>query len=168
MDIRAFDDSRKTDLQNFQTEYEGLKTQYSATIAAAIQESQPAAQNTLIQKVLSLNQNMTNAIRGIITKLSQGTSEIDTATVEQLTVDLIKYQQDYQNLKDSMDKLQTLKMIDATTSKKLISAVSAYNIYLFALCILCLSVIMLAIRASWSTNVVKEVTGGFKRMASGR
>jgi hypothetical protein len=168
MDLHAFADSRKTDLQNFQTQYEGLKSQYSMTITAAIQEADPASQNTLIQKVLTMNQNMSDAIRGIITKLSQGTTEIDTATVDQLTLDLIKYQQDYQNLKDSMDKLQTLKMIEATTNSRLQSAVSAYNIYLFALCILCLSVIMLAIRASWTTNVVKEVTGGFKRMASGR
>jgi hypothetical protein len=164
MDLLAFTDSRRTDLQNFQTEYDGLKTQYSTTISAAIQEPDPAAQNTLIQKVLTLNQNMSAAIRDIIGKLNKGTSEVDTATVDKLTADLIKYHQDYQTLQQSMDKLQTLKMMEATTSNKLISAVSAYNIYLVALCILCLSVIMLAIRASWTTNIVKGVTGGFRKI----
>lgn len=168
MDLQVFDDTRKTDLQNFQTQYSALKTQYSTSISAAIQETDPAAQNTLIQKVLTLNQNMSDAIRGIVTKLNQGTSEIDTATVDQLTADLIKYQQDYQTLKQSMDKLQTLKMISATTTDKLMSAVSAYNIYLVALCILSLSVIMLAIRASWSTNIVKEVTGGLRKIVGSR
>jgi hypothetical protein len=161
--MQAFEDSRKTDLQNFQTQYESLKSQYSTTISAAIQEPDPAAQNALIQKVLSINQNLTDAIRSIISKLQQGTDKIDTATLEQLTADLIKYQKDYQSLKDSIDKLQTLKMIQATTTTKLNAAIWSYNIYLAVLCILCLVVIMMAIRASWTTNVVKEVTGGFKR-----
>jgi SMC interacting uncharacterized protein involved in chromosome segregation len=162
--MQAFVDSRKTDLQNFQTQYDSLKTQYSTAISAAIQEADPASQNTLIQKVLTVNQNLTEAIRGIITKLNQGTDQIDTATLDGLTADLIKYQQDYQNLKTSIDKLQTLKMIEATTTKKLDAAIWAYNIYLAALCILCLVIIMLAIRASWTTNVVKGLTGGFKSL----
>lgn len=166
--MQAFEDSRKTDLHNFQTQYESLKSQYSTAIAAAIQETNPTSQNAMIQKVLALNQNLTETIRTIITKLNQGTNEIDTATVNSLTADLIKYQQEYQNLKTSIDKLQTLKMIQATTTKKLNAAVWSYNIYLIALCLLCLVVIMMAIRASWTTNVAKEVTGGFKKLAGGR
>jgi hypothetical protein len=166
--MQAFEDSRNTDLQNFQTQYAALKTQYSTAISAAIQEKDPAAQNNLIQQVLTVNQNLTEAIRGIITKLNQGTDKIDTATLDSLTADLIKYQQDYQNLKTSIDKLQTLKMIQATATKKLDAAIWSYNVYLAALCILCLVIIMLAIRASWTTSVVKEVTGGFKRLVGGR
>jgi hypothetical protein len=166
--MQEFVDSRNTDLQNFQTQYAALKTEYSTAISAAIQETSPAAQNTLIQKVLTTNQNLTETIRDIITKLSQGTDQIDTAILDDLTADLIKYQQDYKNLKTSVDKLQTLKMIQATTTKKLDAAIWAYYVYLAALCILCLVIIMLAIRASWTTNVVKEVTGGFKRLVGSR
>jgi hypothetical protein len=166
--MQEFVDSRNTDLQNFQTQYAALKTEYSTAISAAIQETSPAAQNTLIQKVLTTNQNLTETIRGIITKLSQGTDQIDTAILDDLTADLIKYQQDYKNLKTSVDKLQTLKMIQATTTKKLDAAIWAYYVYLAALSILCLVIIMLAIRASWTTNVLKEVTGGFKRLVGSR
>ena len=134
--MQAFVDSRNTDLQNFQTQYASLKTEYSTAISAAIQERNPAAQNTLIQKVLSVNQNLTEAIRGIITQLNKGTDQIDTVTLDGLTADLIKYQQDYQNLKTSIDKLQTLKMIQATSTKKLDAAIWSYNVYLAALCIL--------------------------------
>jgi len=166
--MQAFEDSRNTDLQNFQTQYATLKTEYSTAISAAIQETSPASQNTLIQQVLTVNQNLTDAIRGIITKLNQGTDQIDTATLDGLTADLIKYQQDYQNLKSSIDQLQTLKMIQATATKKLDAAIWSYNVYLAALCILCLVIIMLAIRASWTTNVIKQVTGGFKTLVGGR
>jgi hypothetical protein len=165
MDIQLFDDARKTDLQNFQTQYTALKTQYSTTISAAIQEQNPASQNTLIEKVLATNKNLSEAIRGILTSLNKGTTEIDTVTVDKLTADLIRYQKDYQTLKSSMDKLQTLKMIQATTSGNLSDAISAYNVYIIALCILCLVVIMLAVRASWTTNIVEEVTGGVRRFA---
>jgi hypothetical protein len=162
--MQAFEDSRKTDLQNFQTQYASLKAQYATAISAAIQENDPATQNNLIEKVLTVNQNLTGAIRGIIIQLSQGTDQIDTATMDSLTADLIKYQQDYQSLKTSIDKLKTLKMIQATITNKLNAAIWSYTMYLAALCLLCLVIIMLAIRASWTTNVVKGLTGGFKSL----
>lgn len=166
--MQAFEDSRKTDLQNFQTQYASLKAQYATAISAAIQENDPATQNNLIEKVLTVNQNLTGAIRGIIIQLSQGTDQIDTATMDSLTADLIKYQQDYQSLKTSIDKLKTLKMIQATITNKLNAAIWSYTMYLAALCLLCLVIIMLAIRASWTTNVVKGLTGGFKSLVGRR
>jgi|CryBogDrversion2_10_1035300.scaffolds.fasta_scaffold00148_5 hypothetical protein len=166
--MQAFEDSRNTDLQNFQKQYAALKAQYSTAISAAIQENDPASQNNLIQQVLTVNQNLTDAIRNIITKLNQGTDQIDSATMDTLTADLIKYQQDYQNLKNSIDKLKTLKMIQATITNKLNAAMWSYTVYLIALCILCLVIILLAIRASWTTSVVKQVTGGFKSLVGGR
>jgi hypothetical protein len=168
MDLLAFHDTRQTDLQNFQTHYAELKTQYSTAISAAIQEPDPASQNTLIQKVLTLNQNMTNEIRGVLGILGKGTTDIDTATMDSLTADLIKYQKQYADLKKSMDKLQTLKMIQVTTQSNLSLALTAYNIYLFALCILCLAVIMLAIRAAWTTSLATTVKQGITQAVGGR
>ena len=86
MDIQSFDDARKTDLQNFQTQYTALKTQYSTAISAAIQEQDPASQNTLIEKVLTTNKNLSEAIRGILTNLNKVTTEIDTEQTFHLTV----------------------------------------------------------------------------------
>lgn len=168
MDLLAFHDTRQTDLQNFQTHYSELKTEYSTAISAAIQEPNPASQNALIQKVLSLNQNMTEQIRGILGILSKGTTDIDTATMDSLTADLVKYQKQYDDMKKSMDKLQTLKMIQATTQSNLAMAMTTYNIYLFALCILCLAVIMLAIRAAWTTSLATTVKQGFTQAVGGR
>jgi hypothetical protein len=168
MDLLAFNDTRKTDLQNFQTQYSQLKTEYSTAISAAIQEPNPTSQNTLIQKVLSLNQNMTEQIRGILGILSRGTTDIDTATMDSLTEDLVKYQRQYADLKKSMDKLQTLKMIQTTTQSNLAIAMTAYNIYLIALCVLCLAVIMLAIRAAWTTSLATTVKQGLTQAVGGR
>ena len=168
MDLVAFHDSRQTDLQNFQTHYSELKSQYSTAVAAAIREPDSAAQNVLIQKVLTLNQNMTEQIRGILGMLSKGTTDIDTATMDSLTADLVKYQKQYSDLKKSMDKLQTLKMIQTTTQSNLAMAMTAYNVYLIALCILCLAVIILAIRAAWTTSLVSTVKQGITQAVGGR
>jgi hypothetical protein len=168
MDLVAFQDSRQTDLQNFQTQYAQLKSQYSTAVTAAIQEPDTTAQNNLIQRVLALNQNMTEQIRGILGILSKGTTDIDTATMDSLTEDLIKYQRQYSDLKKSMDKLQTLKMIQTTTQSNLAMAMTTYNIYLVALCILCLAVIMLGIRAAWTTSLVTTVKDGITQAVGGR
>ena len=168
MDLLAFHDTRQTDLQNFQTHYSQLKTEYSTAISAAIQEPDPASQNALIQKVLSLNQNMTGEIRNILGILSRGTAEIDTATMDSLTADLVKYQKQYDDMKKSMDKLQTLKMIQATTQSNLAIAMTSYTVYLVALCILCLAVIMLAIRAAWTTSLATTVKQGITQAVGGR
>jgi hypothetical protein len=168
MDLVAFHDSRQTDLQNFQTHYAELKSQYSTAVAAAIQEPDTTAQNNLIQRVLTLNQNMTEQIRGIIGILGKGTTDIDTATMDSLTADLIKYQRQYSDLNKSMDKLQTLKMIQTTTQSNLAMAMTTYNVYLIALCVLCLAVIMLAIRAAWTTSLVTTVKQGITQAVGGR
>lgn len=157
MDLQAFDDARKTDLQNFEKKYASLKTQYSASISAAIREQNAASQNKLITKVLRINQTMTDEIHKIISLLSKGTDTINTATVEKLKRDLMKYQKDYTNLKKSMDILRTLKMIEGTTSQRLASAITTYNVYIVVLFILCLIVVMMAIRAAWTTSLPRRI-----------
>ena len=168
MDIHAFDDARKTDLQNFQTKYASLKQRYSVSIAAAIQERDPTSQSKLVEKVLDLNQAMTSAITEIIKKLNDGTGEIDTATLDKLTKDLNQYQQEYVNLKKSMDILRTLKMIQGTTSNRLANAVATYHIYLSVLFILCLIVVMLAIRAAWTTSLPQQIVNTVTRTGGRR
>jgi hypothetical protein len=168
MDINAFDDARKTDLQNFQTKYANLKQRYSVAINAAIQEQDPASQSKLVQDVLDLNVAMTSAISDIIKKLNEGTGEIDTSTLNKLTGELNKYRQEYVNLKKSMDILRTLKMIEGTTSTRLARAIATYNIYLSVLFILCLIVVTLAIRAAWTTSLPQSIVNTVTRTGGRR
>jgi hypothetical protein len=168
MDINAFDDARKTDLQNFQTRYSNLKQRYSVAINAAIQEQDPASQSKLVQDVLDLNVAMTSAISDIIKKLNEGTGEIDTSTLNKLTGELNKYRQEYVNLKKSMDILRTLKMIEGTTSTRLARAIATYNIYLSVLFILCLIVVTLAIRAAWTTSLPQSIVNTVTRTGGRR
>ena len=157
MDVHAFQESRKAQLDDFMAEYGKLKTQYNAAISAAISQRDTSAQKTQIQTVLDTNAALSELVKNIIGALTAGTSEIDTATLDQLTADLIKYQKDYEELQNSTDQVKTLKMIQATTSSDLQNALTMYNWYLIALCFLCLVVIMLAIRAAWTTSIFTSI-----------
>ena len=119
MDIKAFQDSRQAELDAFLANYATLKTKYSAALSAAIGERDSGQQVILVQKVLDANTQLTAAVRTILGSLSSSTSDIDTATLNQLTADLVKYQQDFLTLQQSTDKLQTLKMIQNTTQSDL-------------------------------------------------
>jgi|UniRef100_A0A6C0AI99 hypothetical protein len=153
MDIKAFQDSRQAELDAFLANYATLKTKYSAALSAAIGERDSGQQVILVQKVLDANTQLTAAVRTILGSLSSSTSDIDTATLNQLTADLVKYQQDFLTLQQSTDKLQTLKMIQNTTQSDLQRALTLYNVYILALCILCVIVIILAIRAAWTGGI---------------
>jgi translation initiation factor 2B subunit (eIF-2B alpha/beta/delta family) len=161
MEIQAFQESRKAQLDDFMKQYEDLKTKYSASISAAIAERNVSAQQTLIQKVLDTNNSLSTLVKNIIGALTAGDSSVDTKTLNQLTADLIKYQQEYKELLQTNDQLQTLKMLQATSSGDLQTAVMMYNWYLIALGILCVVVVVLAIRAAWTTSLFTSVTKTF-------
>lgn len=159
MEIKEFQDSRNQKLADFQKEYNFLKTQYSTTLLAAIQEPDPAAQQKLISNVLQLNTELSSQIKNILTDINQGSDSFNPKTLDDLTNDLIEYQKQYQEIQGNKDKLQTLKMIYSSNKEKLKSTETMYNIYLGALILLIFIVIYLVIRTPGSiiTNTVDSI-----------
>lgn len=158
MDIKEFQQSRDSKLSDFQKEYNFLKTQYSSTLLAAIQEPDPAAQQKLISTLLKLNEELSNQVRTVITDISQGSQSFDPKTLEDLTNDLIEYQKQYHEIQNNKDKLQTLKLIYSTNKQKLEETTVMYNIYLAALIILTFIVIYFVMKTSSVSSVVETVT----------
>lgn len=144
MDIKKFQDARNTKLSNFEKQYALLKTQYSSALATAIREPDLTKRDPLVQKVFSVNSEMSSAVRDIVSSLNEGSEKFDPKTITDLTNDLIQYQKDYNDLQESNDKLQTLKIIQNTTQENLDSAEWMYNFYLFSLILLIFIVIWLA------------------------
>jgi len=158
MEIKEFQDSRNSKLADFQKGYNFLKTQYSTTLLAAIQEPDPAAQQKLISNVLDINSELSSQVRGIITDLNQGSGSFDPKTLDQLTADLIEYQKQYHEIQNNKDKLQTLKLIYSSSKTKLQETEFMYNMYLAALIILIFVLIYLVMRTSSGSSVVDTVT----------
>lgn len=154
MDIKEFTDSRNKELADFQKQYTYLKSEYSTAVLSAIQETDPEKQQTLIQRILSINQELSSQLKEILGILNKGAESFDSKTLGDLTSDLIAYQKEFQEMQASSDKVTTLKSIYATNSQKLGSAQTMYNIYLGVLIFLCVVVSFLVIKSSWTQGIV--------------
>lgn len=143
MDIKKFQDSRSTTLANFEKQYASLKKQYSVALSAAIAEPDITKREPSVQKVLSINGELSAAVKDILSSVNQGTEKFDPKTLTDLTNDLIQYQKEYNEIHESKDKLQTLKIVLNTTSDNLSTAEWMYNFYLFGLIALIFFVIYL-------------------------
>jgi predicted outer membrane protein len=154
MDIKEFTDSRNSQLSDFQKQYAYLKSEYSTAVSAAIQESDPEKQQTLIQRALAVNQELSSQLKDILGVLNKGPESFDSKTLSDLTADLISYQKEFQEMQASSDKLTTLKRIHATNSENLGSVQTMYTVFLGVLIFLCVVVVFLVIKASWTQSIV--------------
>ena len=158
MDVKEFQSSRQKTLDDFNKQYNFLKTAYSESLLSAIQEQDPQKQDSLIQNVLQTNSTMTQAIREIITDITKSQNGFDPKTLDELTNDLVQYQTQYQDIQQGKDRYNTLKLIQGSTYAKLQSATTMFYVYLAALVVLCLVVVFLVIRAGWMQTLADTVT----------
>ena len=158
MDVKAFEKERASKLNDYKKEYEFMKRDYLTTVDAAIQEGDPKEQNDLIQKVLSINSELSEYLRTVIGDLNKGQDSINSTTVNELNAELVKYQQEFQAVKASQDKLTTLKKIQATNSGLADTAINTYYIYLTIIGILVLICVYFTISTAWTTGLVTRLT----------
>ena len=158
MDVKAFEKERATKLNDYKKEYEFMKRDYSITVDAAIQEGDPKEQNDLIQKVLSINSDLSEYLRSVIEDLNKGDSSINSTTVTELNAELIKYQKEFQAVKESEDKIKTLKILQATSLGLADSAIKTYYIYLAVIVVLILVCVYLIIKTSWMPSFAQTMT----------
>lgn len=154
MDVKEFRDSRKTQLADFERQYSALKTEYSRLLLAAIQEQEPQKQQELVTQILSLNSEMSEQLRSILSTLNKGSGSFDPKTLDELTQELIAYQKQYTEIEQGKDRVNTLKLIRTTTTQKLADAQNMYTFYLIALIVLCFLIVFLIIRSSWLQPII--------------
>lgn len=153
MEVKKFQDSRNTELDTFKKQYQFLKKEYSDALSSAIKESDPAQQQILMSRIQQINGNLAEELHGIINSLNKGSTGFDAKELDDLTADLIKYQQDYAEIEKSKDKVATLKLIRTRTEDNLKSATFMYYIYIAILVALSFYVGYLVLTSSWSQNV---------------
>ena len=158
MDVKAFEQARAEKLNAYKKEYSDKKHDYTFTMDAAIQEADPKAQNDLIQAVLSMNTELSDFLKEMIADVNKGENSINALTVTELNRELLKYQQEFQAVKQSQDKITTLRKLKATNEGLADSAVKTYYIYLAVLGILILLCVYFTIRASWTTSLIQTLT----------
>jgi DNA repair exonuclease SbcCD ATPase subunit len=153
MDVKNFQDSRNTELEAFKKQYSFLKTHYSTALSSAINEPDPAKQQTLISQIQQINSQLSNELHGILSTLNKGHAKFDPKQLDDLTNDLIQYQKDYDDIEKSKDKVSTLKIIANTNASTLKNATIMYYIYISILVIISLYVGYLIVKTSWKQSV---------------
>ena len=149
MEIKQFQSARNSALSDFQKTYDSLKNEYSSAVMAAIQETDAEKQQELVSRVLSINSDLSNEVRQIITDMTKGSGDVPSKTMDDLTADLIQYQKDYSEIEKGKDRLQTLKLINKSNQEKLDDTKTMYNVYIGALIFLVCIVGFLVIKTNW-------------------
>jgi hypothetical protein len=159
MEIKQFQSGRNSALSDFQNTYDSLKREYSSAVMAAIEETDAEKQQELVSRVLSINADLSNELRQLLTDLNKGSGDVPSKTMDDLTADLIRYQKEYSDIEQGKDRLQTLKLINSSNQEKLDDTKLMYNIYIGALVFLILIVGFLVLRTNWrqAYTAVKSV-----------
>lgn len=129
MDIKTFFNQRQTNLQEFQNEYNELKIQYRNSLQQYLEDS------SKLQSVLDVNKQLNDLITEFIGKSG---SQFDEQTINDLTNDILLYQQQYKELKNSKNSNEKAQQILNSETITLNDLKYKYNIFLgiFILCII--------------------------------
>ena len=124
MDIQQYQLDRQQDFQAFKTQYDDLKAQYISLLNQAIYDS------SKVQSVLDINKSLVELVTGFI---AESQDKFDTKTIDDLTQQIILYQQEYQKIKHSREKSKTLIDILNKENSRLEYIQSEFNTYLWIL-----------------------------------
>lgn len=153
MDILEHQKARDSDLAEFQHTYSELKTRYGTLLNDAIYEKDIQAQAAIVNQILQVNTELASEVRAFISK-SEG-KPYDPTILQQLTDDLIKYQQEYDEIKKSEDMEKTLDMIMNQQKHQLDKVITQFN-WMMGLLILAIIVVLYLV-FSTSTSVFTTV-----------
>jgi hypothetical protein len=157
MDIIAYQDQRDKELATFGREYTNLKELYESALASAIAEQDPVAQVNEIKRVLQLNGELASLFRAFIAKHGD-TQGYNPVILRQISDDLAKYQNQYDEIQKSSDRVTTMKKIRDEDKEKLQGLKQEYNIYLGLILIAILIVLFLIFRTP-SQSIISSISG---------
>ena len=146
MDIIQFQKQRDTDLAKFKRENEALKEKYANLLSSAVNERDSEKQGELVRQLLDVNSSLASELRYFIATQSQ--KSVDSKAIDELTQELIAYQQDYDKLQKSKDTTTTLNMILNENNIRVSSMRFQFNVLLAVLLIGILFTIFLIFRTS--------------------
>jgi hypothetical protein len=160
MDVKKFQDSRKTELDLFKKEYKFLKGEYSRELSSAISESDPSKQELLINKVQQINSELVKELHSLLDNATKGEGRFKSKELDDLTADIIRYQKEYAEIEKSKNRVETLKIIYSDNTEQLKNAEYIYYIYLAILILISFYICYLVL----TTSIARAFTGGFIRM----
>lgn len=152
MEIKDFQSTRNSKLDEFQKTYEALKRDYSSTMELAIQEKDAAKQKELVSKVLSINAELSSELKTIISEIYKGSDYVPSKTMDELTEDLVAYQQQYSQIEKGKNRIETLRLINQTNQTRLNDTTLKFYVYIGVFVLLIFIVIYLVFRTNMKST----------------
>ena len=127
MDINQYQKDRESDLQNFKKEYAESKAEYTRLLSLAVYEPDTEKQSELVKQVMELNTQLAAMIRSFI---GGSTDKFDPKTISDMTNEIMKYQKEYDELKEKRTKQASFETIYDRENEKLFRTRRQFNIFL--------------------------------------
>jgi len=134
MDIKQYQIDREHEFNEFQSEYTDLKTQYTSLLTEVINDS------SKLQDVLDTNKHLNDLITDFISK---SRTKFDERVIQDLTNDIILYQKEYHQLKNSKKASEDAEKILNKEIVNLYGIQMKFNIFLLLLFLCILFIIYL-------------------------
>jgi len=145
MDIQKYQKDREQDLAVFEREYNTLKSQYSSYLTQAVHETDPKKQAELVKQILGVNSSLAQHVREFI---STSNGKFNKELIAKLTEDIIRYQQEYQQIQNASNKTSTLDGLLNKQKNDLDALYTKFDMWLYILLGLIAVVILLLFRTS--------------------
>jgi DNA-dependent RNA polymerase auxiliary subunit epsilon len=157
MDIQKYQKDREQDLAVFEREYDNLKSQYSSYLTQAVHETDTKKQAELVKQILSVNSSLAQHVREFI---STSNGKFNKELITKLTEDIIRYQQEYQQIQNASNKTSTLEGIRNKQKNDLNALYTKFDMWLYVLLGLIAVVILLLLRTTivQTTQAVQSLT----------
>jgi predicted TIM-barrel fold metal-dependent hydrolase len=127
MDINQYQKDRDSDLQNFKKEYAESRAEYTRLLSLAVYEPDPEKQTALVQQVMELNTQLAAMVRAFI---GSSNDKFDPKTIADMTKEIMMYQKEYNELKDSKTKQASFESIYDREDEKLSRTRRQFNMFL--------------------------------------
>jgi hypothetical protein len=118
MDTAEFKIARDKQLSDFQTQYSGLKTEYSSAVINALKEQDRSKQCILIQQVMNINKKITALLKAFSNNLDPGSCKANPELMKTLKSDIEKYNKEHEEIQHGTDQLAGLRNAIERTNEK--------------------------------------------------
>lgn len=136
-------------MDDLRNRYTALRTEYQQTLASASKEQNDDKRKEQLLRLIELNTEMSEVVSQMMQRTAQAEQRVDlTALNTHLSEELVRIQQDAQQLHGSRDSNEVLRRLAKPTAPS--TDVSVY-LYLGALAIGLILVVLAILQASFAT-----------------
>ncbi len=160
MNAKQFEESRITELDRANKDYEDAKGNYQRMVRQAISEKDPKKRDEYIKTIEAENIRLTRVVQGLVAAWTEGDtkySDLAQNKVADFEKELEDFRHDIEELRSGNDQLAQLKTLFNTLTNENASDRKTFYGYIVAILVLLIIVFVFFVY-SYASSVVSSVT----------